>query len=418
MGLREFTVLPNERGMLLFLTRNARWLSGGLLLTLFSSFGQTFFIGLSGRYILEEFALTDGEFGLIYMVCTLASAATLPWLGQMVDRLNGARMVLVVMPALAFACILMAISPIVPVLALAIYLLRLMGQGMMTHIALTEVSRWFDANRGRAISLIVPGHQLGEAVLPILFALVVLASGWRSAWFVSAALILFAALPAIYLLIRVDRVPADHDPVDYKPKAMRQWSRFEVLRDPFFYIIIIGVLAPAFIGTTVFFHQAHLIELRDYPPLAFASAFPMMAATTVICGFAAGQLIDRLGAIRLLPFFLVPLALATLISASIEASWGIYVFMVMFGVSYGLTSPMLGALWPEIYGTRHLGAIRAVVVAALVFATAMGPGLTGAFIDQGVDLPTQLYWMAGWTLAASYGLFLASRAVAGRQEPA
>ncbi|WP_338446610.1 MFS transporter [Pelagerythrobacter marensis] len=401
--------------MLSFLTRNARWLAGGLLLTLFSSFGQTFFIGLSGRYILEEFALTDGEFGMIYMICTLASAATLPWLGQLVDRLRGARMVLAVMPGLALACVLMAIAPVVPVLALAIYLLRLLGQGMMTHIALTEISRWFDANRGRAISLVVPGHQLGEAVLPILFAVVALASDWRFAWLVSAALILLAALPAIYLLIRVDRVPAEHDPVGYAPAQIQQWTRPEVLRDPVFHVMLAGVLAPAFIGTTIFFHQAHLTELRGYPPLAFAGAFPLMAGTTVVCGLVAGQLVDRFGAIRLLPFFLVPLTFATLAAASIEAPWGVYLFMVMFGVSYGMTSTMMGALWPEVYGTRHLGSVRAVVVAAMVFATALGPGLTGALIDRGIALPTQLYWMAGWSVAASYGLFLAARAVTDRR---
>jgi MFS family permease len=402
--------------MLDFLNRNARWLAGGLLLTLFSSFGQTFFIGLSGSYILAEFALTDGEFGLIYMACTLASAATLPWLGQLVDRLSGARMVLVVMPGLAVSCLLMSVAPIVPVLAISIYLLRLLGQGMMTHIALTEISRWFDANRGRAISLIVPGHQLGEAVLPILFAAVVLESEWRTAWLVSAALILFAALPMIYILIRVDRIPAEHDPADYEPAAVRQWTRAEVLRDYVFHIMLAGVLAPAFIGTTIFFHQAHLAELRGYPALAFAGAFPLMAGTTVVCGLVAGHLVDRFGAVRLLPFFLVPLTIATLFAASVEAVWGIYAFMVLFGVSYGLTSTMFGALWPEIYGTRHLGAIRAAVVAAMVFATALGPGVTGAFIDRGIDLPTQLFWMAGWSVAATYGLFLASRAVGTRQE--
>ncbi|EQD36680.1 hypothetical protein B1A_17814, partial [mine drainage metagenome] len=32
-----------------FLRDNARWIASGFLLTLFSSFGQTFFIGLSGN---------------------------------------------------------------------------------------------------------------------------------------------------------------------------------------------------------------------------------------------------------------------------------------------------------------------------------------------------------------------------------
>jgi hypothetical protein len=140
---------------------NARsaFLLAGFLLTMFSSFGQTFFIGLSGNELRAAFSLSDGEFGTIYMLATLGSALTLPWLGKFLDVLPGRKMALFVMPALAAACLLMAYAPHVGVLALAIYLLRLLGQGMMTHIALTDVSRWFVANRGRAISLIGPGQQ-------------------------------------------------------------------------------------------------------------------------------------------------------------------------------------------------------------------------------------------------------------------
>lgn len=406
--------------MLAFYRRNARWLVGGLLLTLFSSFGQTFFIGLSGSYILEEFELSDGEFGLIYMGCTLASAATLPWLGQFIDRHNGARMIILVMPMLAAACALMALAPNlsganVLLLLLAIYLLRLFGQGMMTHIALTEASRWFDASRGRAMSLIVPGHQVGEALLPILFAWITLSLGWSMAWAASAALILFAALPLIHRLIKIDRVPAHHGEQGSAASFVRQWTRQEVMRDRVFHIMLLGVLAPAFIGTTIFFHQAHLSEVRGYPPLAFAEAFSLMALTTIVFGLVAGQLIDRFGAVRILPYFLLPLIAATLAAALIEPVWGIYVFMVLFGVSYGLTSTMFGALWPEIYGVRNLGAIRAVVVSAMVFATALGPGITGALIDRGVDLPQQLFWMAGWSALATAGLAWAARRVSARQ---
>lgn len=406
--------------MLAFYRHNARWLVGGLLLTLFSSFGQTFFIGLSGSYILAEFGLSDGEFGLIYMGCTLASAATLPWLGLFIDRHSGARMILLVMPALAAACALMAFAPGLPgpnvlALGLAIYLLRLFGQGMMTHIALTEASRWFDASRGRAMSLIVPGHQVGEALLPILFAWVTLSLGWSMAWAFSAALILFVALPVIHWLIKRDRVPAHHGELASAASFGRQWTRQEVMRDRVFHVMLLGVLAPAFIGTTIFFHQAHLATVRGYPPLAFAEAFSLMALTTIVFGLVAGQLIDRFGAVRILPFFLLPLIAATLTAALIEPVYGIYIFMVLFGVSYGLTSTMFGALWPEIYGVRNLGAIRAVVVSTMVFATALGPGITGALIDRGIDLPQQLFWMAGWATLATAGLAWASRRVRARQ---
>ena len=61
----------------IFLRDNARWIAGGLCFTFFSSFGQTFFISLSAGHIREEYGLSNGGWGTLYMVATLASALTL-----------------------------------------------------------------------------------------------------------------------------------------------------------------------------------------------------------------------------------------------------------------------------------------------------------------------------------------------------
>jgi MFS family permease len=152
-----------------FLRDNARWVAGGFLLTFFSSFGQTFFISLSAGEIRAEYDLSHGGFGTLYMLATLASAATLPQLGKIVDRISVASTVLLAAPVLAVACILMAWSRSLMLLLLAVYLLRLFGQGMFTHIAMTAMGRWFAAQRGRAISLTAIGVNLGEAVFPVSF---------------------------------------------------------------------------------------------------------------------------------------------------------------------------------------------------------------------------------------------------------
>ena len=389
--------------MLAFLRENARWIAGGFLLTLFSSFGQTFFIGLSGAELRAKFGLTDGDFGLIYMAATLASAATLPWLGRVLDFMPGWKVARFVIPSLAAACLLIAFAPSLIVTALALYLLRLFGQGMMTHTALTEIGRWFAANRGRATSLVVPGHQAGEAVLPVTFALVAATASWQAAWIGAAALLMLFAFPAILLLLRRERVPqrADGENSGQPAHTARDWTRAEVVRDPLFYALLVGVLAPPFIGTTVFFHQDYLVQLRGYDPLAFAGAFPLMAATTIGFALLCGALVDRYGALRLLPYFLLPLAVASIAVGLLTPVWGIYLFMFLVGVSYGFTSTLVGALWPEIYGLKHLGSVRAVIVAAMVFSTALGPGLTGVLIDMGVPLPVQMLWMSGWCVAAS-----------------
>lgn len=239
--------------MLRFVCHNARWLAAGFLLTLFSSFGQTFFIGMSGAAFQARFDLSGGEFGLLYMVATLASAATLPWIGKSMDVMRGRTVAAIVMPGLAAACLLAAWSPNITGFVIAVYLLRLLGQGMMTHIAQTETARAFVANRGRAMSLVVPGHQAGEAVLPALVVVIAAAVGWQGAWTAAAAFILVVGLPVIIGLLSRARIPQQSEIMSANARGRREWTRSEVIRDPVFYLLLVGLLAPPFIGTTIFF---------------------------------------------------------------------------------------------------------------------------------------------------------------------
>jgi MFS family permease len=394
-----------------FLRENARWLAGGFLLTLFSSFGQSFFIGLSGDALRATFHLSGGAFGGIYMLATMGSAVTLPWLGRTLDLMPGWKVVRFTAPALGFACALIAIAPNVVVLTLALYLLRLFGLGMMLETAFTEIGRWFVANRGRAMALIAPGQQAGVAILPVAVVLSARATGgWRTAWIASAVLIALVGMPAIIALLKVERVPRSKEAKVRDRHTARDWTRSEVIRDPILYLLLLGILAPSVISTVVFFEQDYLIDLRSYDRLAFAAAYPVMSVTTVFFGLVCGDLIDRLGSLRLLPYFLLPLAIAAAAVGLITPMWGVYLFMFLLGISNGFTSTLLGALWPEVYGLANLGGIRAVVVSAMVFSTAIGPGLSGALIDRGISLPKQMLWLSGWCIAACFVLaFAASR---------
>ncbi|AZN73374.1 MFS transporter [Georhizobium profundi] len=396
-----------------FIAENMRWLGGAFLLTFFSSFGQTFFISLSSSGIRSEYDLSHGEFGGIYMLATFASALTLPLIGKTVDRYSAAAVASVNIPLLACASIAMAYSNSIVALIIVIYALRLLGQGMMTHNALTAIGRWYAAQRGRAMSLTVIGHQAGEAVLPILFVAATAWVGWRSTWLMAAALLLLVGLPVIVSLMRIERQPRSSDGV-VKRGAERHWTRGEVLRDPIFWLTCLGVLAPGFIGTTIFFHQVYLVELRGWSLTVFAGYFVAMSAMTVTFSLISGQLIDRFTAIRLLPIFLIPLGASCFVLASWDAQMSGLIFMLLLGVSYGFSSTLMGAVWPEMYGTRHLGAVRSVVIAILVFATSAGPGLTGYLIDIGVAYPTQIAVMGGYCFVASALLFVVSRHIIAR----
>ncbi|WP_173931822.1 MFS transporter [Chelativorans sp. Marseille-P2723] len=396
-----------------FLRTNARWLAGGFLLTFFSSFGQTFFISISAGNIRAEYGLSHGDFGLIYMLATLASAFTLTRLGQIVDRYSVMKVTCIIVPVLALACVFMAVSHSILFLCVTIYLLRLFGQGMMTQNAFTAMGRWFAAQRGRAVSITTLGHNAGEAILPVTFVTVASFVGWRNGWLIGAAVLLVIALPAIAWLMSVERRPQSTDP-QARLATGRDWTRAEVLRDPLFYGLLLGVMAPGFIGTVIAFHQVYLVELRGWELEIFASAFMVSATMTIIFALTSGYLIDRFSAVAMLPLFLLPLSLACFVLASFQGQWSVFAFMGLLGMSNGFSSTLLGALWPEIYGVRHLGSVRALIVAVTVLATAMGPGLTGYLIDIGVSYPSQIAAMGLYCIAAMALMFLVSRRIANR----
>ena len=126
---------------LTFLRENARWLSASYLLAVFSGFGQTFFISLSGGDLRAEFNLSHGELGLIYMLATLGSALTRPYVGRRLDHFPVQRIALVVVTGLALFCLAMANTFSVWMVGLTFYGLRLCGQGMMTHTSITAAGR-------------------------------------------------------------------------------------------------------------------------------------------------------------------------------------------------------------------------------------------------------------------------------------
>ncbi len=397
-----------------FLSQNLRWLLGGFLLTFFSSFGQTFFISLSGGAIREEYGLTNGEFGLTYMVATLGSALTLPFLGKIVDHISVSRTVLITVPSLAIATFAMGLSNSIIMLVIVLYFLRLFGQGMMTHISLTAMGKWYSLQRGRAVSIAVVGFQAGEAFLPIVYSSALIFITWRETWSFAAFFLMVVALPTIYFLMKVERIPSDADEAHSNNSKVKNWTRLEVIQDKYFWALLIAVLAPSTIGTTLFFHQDYLLEIRGWDKLQFSLSFTVMAVMTFCFALIAGHLVDKFSAVALLPVFLLPLGAVCFAMASFTDISGSYIFMGLLGISYGLSSTLFGALWPEIYGIKYLGSVRSIIIAMMVFGTAIGPGLTGYLIDIGVSYPLQIFTMGIYCLAASVVMLFVSHKIKAR----
>lgn len=384
-----------------FLRDNAPFLSAGALLTLLSSFGQTFFISVFAGEIRTEFGLSHGEWGTVYSLGTFASAATMVWAGVLTDRYRARALGLAVAVLLCMACLTMALASSLPMLVAAVFLLRFAGQGMSTHIAIVAMARWFVATRGRALATASLGVSVGEAFLPMIAVALMAFVDWRLLW-VAAAVLSLATIPVLVRLLRLERTPQSvAETTSATGLGQRHWQRRDLWGHGLFWLVIPSLLAPSAFGTAFFFHQVHIAEVKGWSHSALVAMFPLFTSAALAGLVLSGWLIDKLGALRLMPFVLLPMALGFWVMSGAETVWLFGAAMMAMGLSQGANSTIPAAFWAEVYGTRHLGAIKSLATAIMVLGTAIGPLLTGILIDKGNAFPSQLTGIAAYIVLSA-----------------
>jgi len=378
---------------LTFLRSNFRFIGFGFLLTMLSSYGQTFYVALYGTEIRAEFGLGHGSFGAVFSTVSIVAAVSLVWLGRLIDRVDLRRYTAVTLIALTGSIVALSFAHSLWLFALALFVVRLCGQGLAIHIVGTAMARYFPQDRGKALSLSGLGLATGEAILPIMTVALIAAIGWRNVWLATG---LVTAL-ALLVLVPVALKGFDRRHSDYLARQSqsaggsgesRDWTRLEVLRDPRYLGVMVLLLAYPYVSTGVLFHQAFIGETRGWPIELLATGLISMAFMKVLTSLAIGPMIDRSGAVRLVPASALPF-IASFVALGISNHPLIpYVYLGALGVGIGMLQPILSAMFAEMYGVRNLGGIRAMSVAAMVLAAAAAPASFGYLFDSGVSIET------------------------------
>jgi MFS family permease len=403
-----------------FIRAHGRFVLFGFLLAFISSFGQTFYIALFSAEIRAEFGLSHGGFGEIYSSVTLVSGFLLIWLGKKVDEIALRPYALLLMAGLAAAALTMWGMASIPALALAIFMLRFFCQGLLSHAAVTTMARGFESgNRGKAVSLAALGDPAGEALFPILAVFVVGLIGWRYSW-VGVAVIAVVVMPPILLWclrgrdamggeIKQQSDASDHPSGHQRIGTDDDYSRRHVIRDTRFHLAMIAVLGPSFIITGIFFHQVHLVTERGWTLAGFVGLFAVYASGQLVFSLLSGGLVDRFGARRTAYFWILPMTLGLLCLAWIDSMLGAVLFMLFCGAGGGLRNVTTAVVWPELYGIRHLGAIKGLVAGLTVVASALSPAAMGWAIDRGVSMSMIVLLCAIYTFLSGFALYAALR---------
>ena len=370
------------------LSLNKKVLLFGFIFTFFSSFGQSFFLGLFNPSIRNELDISHGQFGTIYAIATICSSIVLIWFGKKIDEYKLLNYSIVVIGILFFSSVFFSFINNIYLLIFGIFLMRFSGQGLMSHTSSTTISRYFTERRGRALSGIWFGLSSAEFILPVLIVFLLTFYSWRIIWHLISIIIIIVLPLVVFYTIKNITIDSRED-TNIKNKNfidIKSWKRSEVLKDFRFYIIALNMLALPWIATGIFIYQSFIAESKLWNIYVIPKSFMIYSIISILTLIFSGFLVDKFTSRKVIPFVNIPLLIGLIILYVFDNPFYAYIFFGLMGASNGLANVLGSSLWAEIYGVRFLGGIRALTTALMVFSTAFGTALFGFLIDNGYSI--------------------------------
>ena len=146
------------------------------------------------------------------------------------------------------------------------------------------------------------------------------------------------------------------------------------------------MLAMPWIATGVFVYQSFITSSKEWGEFTIAQSFMSYSILTVSTLLLAGPLIDKFSSRKLLIYMNIPLLISTFVIILFDSSITAFLFLGLIGISNGFANVLGSSTWAEIYGVKHIGSIKALTTALMVFATAFGTALFGILIDMGLTI--------------------------------
>ena len=351
----------------------------------FSCFGQSHFLALFSLTILQQYHLSNTNFGTLYAGATFLSAFFLPVVGPWIDRVDVRKYCLLILFSLITGYYFLLSTSSLVVLFVSLFLLRMGGQGLCTHINGVCTARYFGNNRGKALSLTNTGFPVAEGIFtPIMAGLIVVYSP-QFIIYILLTLLVLIYFPITFFITKNNshfNKPLLSEEVPDQHTSRKNWTPHDVLRHKIFYLLISHSIFPAFSLSGFLIYQMSYAQSKNWPLNTVALAMSLFACGRLLSAFVTGPLVDRLGALRLFPFYQLPLALAFSLLWYFETPWIASAGLFLCGVTVGAAAPIKSSLWAELYGVAHLGAIKSLFATIIVIVTSVSPLFFGWMIDQ------------------------------------
>ncbi|HBW34505.1 MFS transporter [Desulfosporosinus sp. BICA1-9] len=369
----------------------------------FSGPGQTYSISVFINVYMTELGWSRSLIFSVYSLASLTAGLSLFMMGRLIDRYGQRRMSVVIGLCLGFACFWNSAMLGVVWMFIGFFMLRLFGQGSMTLIPSTLVPQWFIRQRGRAFSLMALGGFISSALVPILNVWMIQTWDLRVTWWVWGGLLIVLYTPLSYYLIRnkpeevglrpdgasIHRLNTLNTPEG--PSTVNQtefvdtelnWTLAEAKKTRTFWFILLAASVPALINTGLTFHLISILGERGISPLNSAFVLSLMALVGFSASFLAGFILERVKTNHALAFVFLGEIVALFSLNHVNSMVSVILFGVMWGIVGGFEHITLNLIWPNYYGRRHLGSIRAMASSVMIIGAALGPLPLGMAFDQ------------------------------------
>ncbi len=402
--------------------------------------GQTMGVSVFTDYLIEALGLSRVAISLAYMFGTICSALVLPRAGRLLDR-TGARYTGAAVTAFLGLTLLGmsmldkaagALGGLFPfirawifsfvLVSIGFFLMRLMGQGILTLTSRNMAMKWFSRKRGFANVFIGITVSFGFSYAPRLFHSIIQAVGWRGAWLFIGLFLIVLSAPLFWLLARDNpyicgMVPdlktcgtagvegaAGTEEAKKGEEALEGYTLEEAKAQLDFWVYALSLMLFGLFITAMSFHVVSIFAEAGMSEEAGVGVFLPAAVISLFVNVSASWLSDRMP-LKVFLLLLIGGILLEAVALSFLQPGLMYILVITgHGISGGLMNLISTVVWPKHFGIKHLGAISGFAMGLVVAGSALGPYLFSLSLRYGGSYSTAC-WIS---VAAGVVIFILS----------
>ena len=344
--------------------------------------GRTQGLGLITEPLLRDLQIDRVYFARINLWATLSGALFSLGVGRLIDRF-GSRVVLTVVAAsLALVVFGMSSTTSIAAMAVLITLTRGLGQSALSVVSITMVGQWFVRRLNLAMAVYTIALSIGFMVAFPLIGAIVLANGWRSAWWIIGVGLLIGLAPVALLLVRRSPeacgIEPDGDPQNPQSdelgsEAPTNYTLTEALRTRSFWIFGISSAVYGLIASGIALFNESILAERRFDASTYHRSLVIVALTSLVGNFLGGWIASKWRMNRLLSLAMVLLAASLVALPHVSTQAHVAIYAAVMGLAGGFVIVIFFSFWSAAYGRKHLGKIQGAAQALTVIASALGP---------------------------------------------